>query len=187
MDQSDLICYSLCEESDIIEKDMVKRKYLDNNNEIIITISSILEKIIEENHKIENYEKIMEEQSTLSFFCIEKPNVTIKNYLKRINYHLYLEESTLIISIILIDRICNISKIILNEYNIHRIILSSIFISLKFNEDKNFSHKFYSLIVGVFMDELQDLEIQFLKLINYKIFVSDKIYYKYWYYLKENL
>ena len=35
------------------------------------------------------------------------------------------------------------------------------------------------------MNELQDLEIQFLKLIDYTIFVSDKIYNKYWYYLKE--
>jgi len=159
---------------------------LTENEKLINSISLILENIIKQNKEMKNYKKILKSQNHFSFFEKEKPEILIKDYLNRINYYCCPEKSTLIISLILIDRLCCDSKIILNDFNIHRIVFSSILISIKFNEDKTFSHKYYSSVAGVSMDELKNLEIDFLSLINFKVFVSKIIYEKYIFYLKED-
>jgi len=64
-------------------------------------------------------------------------------------------------------------KIFLNDFNIHRILFSSILIS-NIQWRKIFEHKYYSS-TAVNMIELKELEMDFLKLINYNVFVFKKI------------
>ena len=110
---------------------------------------------------MKNYKKTVKSQKEFSFFGDEKPEISIKEYLNRINSYCNPEKSTFIISLILIDRLCCDPKIILNDFNIHRILFSRVLISIKFNEDKIFEHKYYSSI-AVNMIELKELEMDFL-------------------------
>ena len=48
------------------------------------------------------------------------PSIAILAYLERIAKYTQIEESTLIICLIYIDRVCDLSKMQLNEFNIHR-------------------------------------------------------------------
>ena len=156
------------------------------NEKLLKSISSIFESLINKNKKIKNYKKIIKSQKN-SFFFYVKPEISIFDYLNRINKYCIPEESTLIISLILIDKFCLESKIILNEFNIHRILFSSFLISMKINEDKIFTHKYFSSVAGIDIEELKILEFDFLKIVNYNVFVSKNIYEKYYQYLNQDI
>jgi len=156
------------------------------NEKLLKSMSSIFESLLIKNKKIKNFKKIIKSQKN-SVFTNEKPEISIFDYLNRINDFCIPEESTLIITLILIDKFCLESKIILNEFNIHRIIFSSFLISMKINEDKIFNHKYYSSVAGVDNEELKNLEFEFLKSVNYNVFVSKNIYDNYYQYLNEEI
>ena len=178
--------FSSSEINEITLEDIKNIKIQNSKNEKYInSISKILLELVEKNKKLKNYKKIIRNEKN-KFSKLEKPNISIKDYLIRINNYLKPEESTLIISLILIDKLCCMSKIILNEFNIHRILFTSILISFKLNEDIIFSHKYFSSVSGMDNQELKNLEIQFLKFIDYNCFVSKEIYDKYFHYLNED-
>jgi len=44
---------------------------------------------------------------------------------------------------------------------------------MKYNEDENFSNKFYAKVGGISLEETNFLEIQFLKLLDYRLYVTE--------------
>ena len=112
------------------------------------------------------------------------PNISIKDYLIRIQNYSELEKSTLILSLILIDRVCKRKNIVLTMYNIHRILFSSVVISIKYNEDFYFDNTFYAQIAGVQPNELKILEYKFLELNDFNVYVKDTEYEQYEKYLE---
>ena len=114
------------------------------------------------------------------------PTISIKEYLIRIQIYSGIESSTLILSLILIDKMGKRSGILLTYYNIHRILFSSLLISIKYNEDSFYNNTFYSQIAGVKPDELQLLEYTFLEYNDFNVFVKDFEYKQYEKYLITN-
>jgi len=149
------------------------------NINLINAISKTLTTILESNKKLKNYKEIIKSQSIMYFSANSIPNITIKDYLIRIQNYSEIEESTLILAIILIDHMCKRSGVLLTHYNIHRILFSSVLVSIKFNEDSYFDNNFYSQIAGVKPNELQKLEYIFLELNDFNIFVEDIEYQQY--------
>ena len=111
------------------------------------------------------------------------PNISIKDYLIRIQNYSGIEKSTLILSLILIDRICKKSNIVLTIYNIHRVLFSSVIISIKYNEDSYYDNTFYAQIAGIKPNELKLLEYKFLELNDFNVYVKDIDYEQYEKYL----
>ena len=149
------------------------------NIKLINAISKTLTTILESNKKLKNYKEIIKSQSIMYFSANSIPNITIKDYLIRIQNYSEIEKSTLILAIILIDHMCKRSGVLLTHYNIHRILFSSVLVSIKFNEDSYFDNNFYSQIAGVKPNELQKLEYIFLELNDFNIFVEDIEYQQY--------
>lgn len=114
------------------------------------------------------------------------PSISIYDYLLRILNYSKIDKSTLIISLIYIDKICHKKDIILTKYNIHRILFSSILVAIKYNEDKIYDNSFYSRVAGISLKELNALENKFLKIIDFDLFVPKEIYEKYYNYLNYN-
>ena len=106
-----------------------------SNLNLIKSISQTLSSILENNKTQNNYKEIIKKQSKMVFSANLIPNISIEDYLIRIQTYSKIENSTLIISLILIDRVCQRNNLTLTYYNIHRILFSSILISIKFNED----------------------------------------------------
>ena len=163
------------------EEDDDEKKNLD----LIKSISATLTTILEENKKLDNYNEIMKKQSKIVFSTNSIPGISIKDYLIRIQTYSGIEKSTLILSLILIDHICKKTELVLTYYNIHRLVFTSILISLKFNEDTYYDNKFYSEIAGVKLKELKLLEYTFLALNDFNIFVNSNEFEKYQQYLED--
>ena len=108
------------------------------------------------------------------------PVMTIKDYLLRLSQYTKINESTLIIILIYIDRICKINNFQLNFKNIYKLIISSMIIAIKYNEDTFYSTQVYAKLGGVSPQELNFLEMQFLILIKFSLFVEKALYDKYY-------
>ena len=154
------------------------------NFDLIRAIAITLNSILETNKNLENYKQIIRDQSRQVFSANIIPSISIKDYLIRIQTYSNIERSTLIISLIYIDRFCNKAKVTLTHYNIHRILFSSILMGIKFNEDNFYDNKYYSQIAGVKLKELKVLEYNFIKMLNCELYVSRYLYDKYELYLK---
>ena len=175
------------DETDVKRKQSINREDSPQkslpNYELILAISSTLKSILDQNKELDNYKEIIRAQSHTVFSANLIPNIPVKDYLLRIQTYANVEKSTLIISLIFIDRLCNKAKITLTYYNIHRILFSAILIGIKYNEDNFYDNKYYAKIAGVKLKELITLEYHFIKLLNCSLYVSKEEYDKYQGYL----
>ena len=133
---------------------------------------------------MEGFKETIKLQSHQVFSSTIIPSISIMDYLIRIQTYSNIEKSTLIISLIYIDRLCHKAKVTLTYYNIHRILFSAILLSIKYNEDNFYDNKYYSQIAGVKLKELKTLEYNFIKMLNCELYVSRDIYDKYQIYLE---
>ena len=154
-----------------------------HNLDLIKTISQILETILNDNKHLDNYAEIAKKQRKMAFSSSIIPNISIEEYLIRIQTYANIEKNTLILSLIYIDRLCKIASITLTYYNIHRILFISILISIKYNEDQYYNNKYYAEIAGVKLKELNTLEYAFLHKTQFRLFVNDETFKKYKLYL----
>ena len=125
-----------------------------------LSISLILEELINQNRNLNIYTKKVYDQSKMVFSCHKKPKISLLDYINRIIKYTYLEKSTLIISLIYLDRICQ-NDILLTDYNIHRLLFISIIISIKMNEDRVYANDYYAQVAGVPLKELNNIESEF--------------------------
>ena len=148
------------------------------NNQPDLIFAKILLHILSQNKKSIDYLKKINSNQDGHFTFKMKPSISLLDYLRRILKYLRIEYSTLIIAMIYIDRICK-EKVFLNEYNIHRIMLISIYIAYTYNEDCIYDNKYLALVSGLSRNEMLLLEEDFLDLIEFKLYVSDEIFEQY--------
>jgi hypothetical protein len=162
------------------KKQVVER--IDNTQEeqmIISTIEIISDLFINicEENKIKKSNKNFLIKSFTNKFI---PSISIKDYILRLAKYSKVNESTIIIVLIYIDRICNINHLNLTYYNIHKLILASFILAIKYNEENYYSMAFYSKIGGISLSELNNLEFECLILIRYNLFIQPKLFDKYY-------
>lgn len=142
------------------------------------TISQLLSEIVKSNSnkKVDNNDPFASKKIT---------NVTIKYYIERIKKYTFIENSTLIMALIYIDRICGQNNLALNPYNIHRILFATCLVALKFNEDVIYDNTFYAEVAGISIEECNLLEHCCLRLLNFNLYVSHELFEKYLGYLND--
>ena len=139
-------------------------------------ISDLFINICEEN-------KTKKKQKNLllkSFTNKNIPSITIKDYLIRLSKYSKVNESTIILILIYIDRVCNMKHFFLTYFNIHKMILASFILAIKYNEESYYFMSYYSKLGGVSISELENLESEFLELIEFNLFIEQKLYDKYY-------
>lgn len=144
---------------------------------MIEIISDLLNNICEENKvKSENINKNVKPFMTESI-----PSLSIKDYLTRLSQFTKINDSTIILILIYLDRIGKINKFIITYRNIYKLILASMVIAIKYNEDNFYSSEVYAKLGGLSVPELNYLEFQFLILIKFSLFIEKDLFDKYYY------
>jgi len=152
-----------------------------NESKVLLKLISNLLTDICETNKSPSEEKI----SLLKPFILKKiPSISIINYIERLFKYSKHSEEIMIIVLIYIDIIRSKHKINLNYYNIHKIIFASFIVTIKFHEDDYYSLNYYSKLGGIPKKEIINLEYEFLKLMNFNLFIKDELFEKYKGYLK---
>ena len=139
-------------------------------------ISDLLNNICEENeNKTQNISLINIKQ----FMTKVIPSISIEDYMMNLFIYTKINESTIILILIYIDRFCNLNNISLSYYNIHKIILAAMISAIKYNEDNIYSMNFYAKLGGISTVELNLLEYKFLTMIHFSVFVEEELFTKY--------
>lgn len=120
------------------------------------------------------------------FTCKKPPHISILKYLTRIVKYTRPEPSTIILALILIDSLTERQDLQLTHLNIHRIILLSVVIAIKYNEDEYYSNSFYAKVGGITLKEFNVLEYKFLYSLDFDLFIDDETFLKYKIYLEND-
>ena len=151
---------------------------LKDKTEILNAITCVLHTIIQDNENLDqlnHYSKPLKD----IFSGDNIPMISIENFLKRLIKYSNIEESTLIISLIYMDRYLDSTFKYLTKFNVHRLLFTSIVMAIKYNEDEIFTNSLYAKMGGVKLEELASFEIDFLKGINYCLFIDDEVFERY--------
>ena len=138
-------------------------------------ISDILKDICEEG-KSNKGEKLL---LINPFISKNIPSISIDDYIGRLFKYSKVSHEIFILVLIYIDRVCQNHKINLNYNNIHKIILSSFIVTIKFYEDDYYSLNYYAKLGGISKKEIINLEYDFLVLLDFNLYVEDDLFNKY--------
>lgn len=175
----------------------------ENTEHSSITSFDSFEKSIKIKEKIYSYEKrisrkaniiaklltdICEEGKTNSetnlllikpFISKKIPSITINDYIDRLLKYSKVSEEIFILVLIYIDLLNRKYKINLNYNNIHKLILASFVVTVKFHEDEHYSLKYYAKLGGISLKEIINLEYVFLTLLDFRLYISEELFQKY--------
>ena len=171
--------------NDITNMAQTQIDYIQVSNNIIDIISEILDEIVKESATLALLSEAKEEkQSTTSaliqdFLSKKPPQISLNKYLKRFMKYSKPEPSTLIISLVYIDKICENSNLQLTVFNIHRLVFACLIVAIKYNEDDYYSNEYYAKVGGITLKELNILEYNILILLDFNVFVDEVIYESY--------
>ena len=108
-----------------------------------------------------------------------KKGKNMTNYIKHFINKVNLEPSTLILSTMYLDRLCSKGKFKLNTNNACEIFLICLILAIKFNEEYFENNYYYSKIVGINNRNLNKLEKQALRIINFNLYVYEEQFKSY--------
>lgn len=140
-------------------------------------IAFTLTKLIQ-NTKEENALSSSSTQNECSFYCENIPNISLYDYLSRIVQYTDIQESTLIIALIYIDRYANAYNNI-SYHIIHKLLFAAIVLAIKYNEDEIYKNDYYANIAGVDIKELNAMESELLFKLNFELYVDNDVFISY--------
>ena len=151
--------------------------------DLIYSISSLIEDTIKRN----GIKKKISKKSL--FFCEDRkiPDISIYNYIYFIFCYLDLDISIIILSLISINRFLERSKDYLSKNNFYKLFIASCFLNSKQNEDCSYNYEFFASAGKINKNELIILEKGFITTIDYKLFVNDEIYKRYYNFIKSRV
>ena len=157
---------------------------------ITIFISKRLNEIIKYNHYYDQHSNYFTSGNTKNdqkkivskkdgFYLDTVPAISIDQYLQRFIQLSEAELSTVIIMIILLERLTYNFKYKISENNIHLLLFTAFVIAVKMNEDKILNNVDFAEFGGISIKMLYKLEVEFLDKIDFKTFVSPFVFYSY--------
>lgn len=119
-------------------------------------------------------------QRVTRFHAIRAPQLSINDYLMRIAKYFQCSNECFVLCLVYIDRIVKLHpEFTISNLNIHRLLVTSIMLAVKFFDDVYYSNSYYARVGGVKTKEVNGLEAQFLQLIDWKLHVSPQEYDQY--------
>ena len=151
--------------------------------DLIESISSLIEDTIKRNQA----KKKCSKRSV--FFSEDEnlPDISIFNYILYIYAYLNLEFSSIILTLISINRLLERTKDQLSKNNFYKLFITRCLLNSKVNEDPSYDYEVYSLVGKIDKNELIILEKEFFQMLDYKLFVNDEDYRRYYDFIKNRV
>ncbi|KAA8494953.1 Cyclin-P3-1 [Porphyridium purpureum] len=111
-------------------------------------------------------------------------SISILDYVSRVVQFMSCSPSCFVLSLIYLNRIqlrvfgpdaerCGITGTeLLNDRNVHRLLITAIVIAAKFSDDIYYQNSFYAKVGGISVGELNALEREMLSLLNFRLYVD---------------
>jgi len=120
-------------------------------------------------------------ESNSKFHALRIPCINLTDYLERIAKYSGCSTESLVLALVYIDRIIQCSQnFVVNSYCIHRLLITSVMLAAKFFDDHYYNNAYYANVGGVSYTEMNALEVEFLFMLNFDLFVTTETYKKYY-------
>ena len=160
-------------------------------NQLIDIIADILDNLTKkkssdnenDSNEDENGELILLNTTMIEmeiFNTNKKPSVPVKKFLERVVKYCQPEPSTFITSLIYLDNILLKTKTKLTCMNSYKLFYTCFVLSMKFNEDRHNSNKFYAKVCGVNINDFLLMEYRALKYLDFSLFIQSETYELYY-------
>ena len=155
-----------------------KNKEKQINSYIITAAAKQLEEIISENMNDKNIKYIKKDL----FYLNPPPKISIQEFLKGIMRSTEIDISSLVCGVIYLDRMCEKKNYVLCYNNIHLLLLASLILSMKFNEDFFVTNLNIAQFHGVHVNLVNQIEYEFYLLVDFNLFIEESLFKKYYVY-----
>ncbi|KAI5835771.1 cyclin-domain-containing protein [Schizophyllum commune Tattone D] len=132
---------------------------------LVNLIADMLERLMAHNDRVP-----LLPESLTRFHSRSAPAISVLDYLKRIVQYTSAEKSVMLITLYYIDQICACMPLfVLSSLTCHRFIIASITVSSKFHCDAFCTNSRYARVGGISIHELNMLEREFLKALDWRL------------------
>lgn len=122
-----------------------------------------------------------ERERLTRFHSQVEPGIGAEVYLLRLAKYFQCNESCHVLALIYIDRVVKAhpGEIVLNKLTIHRLLAVATVVATKFLDDNFYKNSYYARVCGLTLRELNNLEVFFVGLLNWKMMIPVKDYFEY--------
>lgn len=144
-------------------------------NSIVPVLACVLKQLCMRNDSLADAQR-----SLSKFHALRPPTISIKDYLIRIAKYAVCSSECFVLALVYIDRIIQSNpNFVVNSLNIHRLLITSVMLAAKFFDDQYFNNAYYAKVGGVPCGEMNSLEVEFLFMTNFTLFVPSEQYRQY--------
>jgi hypothetical protein len=123
---------------------------------------------------------------TAPFVGLEIPDIGVVDYCKRLRRYFNCSPSCFVTALMYIDQILTKTKkatpeqrVVLDTLTIHRLVLVSMVLAVKYHEDNHYSQAYYAQVGGVSLAELNSMERLFVDIVEWDLDVNYDRFAKY--------
>lgn len=143
---------------------------------IVPVLACVLNQLCQRNDRLP-----MAQRGVSKFHALRPPAISIKDYLTRISKYAACSSECFVLALVYIDRIIQSNPAFtVNSLNIHRLLITSVMLAAKFFDDQYFNNAYYAKVGGVPCNEMNNLEVEFLFMTNFTLFVTTETYQQYY-------
>ncbi|CAO2840906.1 unnamed protein product [Amaranthus hypochondriacus] len=114
------------------------------------------------------------------FDAHEAPDMSIQSFLERIFRYTKAGPSVYVVAYVYIDRLCqNYPGFKISPSNVYRLLITTIMVASKYVEDMNYRNSYFARVGGLTTKELNKLEMDFLFLMKFKLYVNVSVFESY--------
>ncbi|XP_074272834.1 cyclin-U4-1-like [Silene latifolia] len=148
-------------------------------------LSSLLQRVAESND-IHSLSIIPQKVSI--FHGLTPPTISIPCYLERIFKYANCSPCCFVVAYVYLDRFTQRQPLLLlNSFNIHRLLITSVMVAAKFMDDLYYNNAYYAKIGGISTTEMNFLEVDFLFGLGFHLNVTPTTFHTYCSYLQREM
>jgi len=150
------------------------------SNDILSTLIVVLERLVKAGDKaLASCSSARQKKGTV-FHAVRPPPITIRKYLERIVRYSVCNHECFVLGLVYIDRLTHYQPdFSLNSLNIHRLLITSFMLASKFYDDSYYNNSYFAKVGGVTTAEMNVLELEFLFLCQFSLFVEPDTFFRY--------
>ncbi|XP_019192029.1 PREDICTED: cyclin-U4-1-like isoform X1 [Ipomoea nil] len=114
------------------------------------------------------------------FHGLTRPAISVESYLERIFKYANCSHSCFVVAYIYLHRFSRRQPLLrINSFNVHRLLIASVLVSVKFMDDLFYNNAYYAKVGGIGTKEMNILEVDFLFGIGFNLNVTPSTFHTY--------
>jgi len=156
--------------------EVVQHEPINAGDEFIVGLELILSKWVQASSaKLDK-----KSRKATGFHSLRPPSMNLKLYLQRIKNFFDCSDECFVLALVFISRVTKRnSEMTVCDVSVHRISFFAMMLAAKMHDDLSYTNSYYAKVGGLPSKEVNLLELEFLKMLDYKTFVQPNEYEMY--------